>query len=465
MKTFNKNLNKNIIKNLIVKKLICENLIKNPIKTKFIIVLILITNSILFSQNTNATNSNNTNSGKYGVLSASLELVAYGRMSDLIEQTGNEDTLGVLLYGDLSYIKEYKYASIGADINARFYEPLSHKARFYKDMSPPLFDFTKLNLFVNFKYIGIRVGVLESYTKNIPMTSYFPTLFYYHTVSSNKATVLSGPRDLPIGYDTQFIPRYDTGIMLESSFYGVFIGVGMVNGEEGLDANSSKGLMAKISYSNDYINTGVAGIVSQLGSIPIKEYGDSVNAFLYFRNGKNGRFTVGIEGFWFRHGIMDYNKYLPSNATNINTNGIDNEHHYNSGYYTDFSIQTFAERKPFYAMSGFIFFEVRRLWKFDITAHFGIHDNNIYSNSEDVYQLKYRAFLKITLNITDDFKIMLSDTFTYDPVFKNNYQYYEIERRHQVGAISYAAKDGGHYTVDNDFYLGLSFKFGGVWGK
>ena len=329
-------------------------------------------------------------------------------------------------------------------------------------MSPPIFDFTKLNLFVNFKYIGIRVGVLESYTKNIPMTSYFPTLFYYHTVSTNKATVLSGPRDLPIGYDTQFIPRYDTGIMLESSFYGVFIGVGMVNGEEGLDANSSKGLMAKISYSNDYINAGVAGIVSQLGSIPIKEYGDSVNAFFYFRNGKNGRFTIGIEGFWFRHGIMDENEYLPSNANNTNN---DNEHHYNTGYYTDFSIQTFAERKPFYAMSGFIFFEVRRLWKFDITAHFGIHDNNIYSNSEDVYQLKYRAFLKITLNITDDFKIMLSDTFTYDPVFKNNLQYYELERRHQVGAISYAAKDGGHYTVDNDFYLGLSFKFGGVWGK
>ena len=446
------------------KKKLIKNFIKNLTKPnfKFIIALILIINSILFSQNTNATNSNNTNSGKYGVLSASLELVAYGRMSDLIEQTGNEDTLGVLLYGDLSYIKEYKYASIGADINARFYEPLSHKARFYKDMSPPLFDFTKLNLFVNFKYVGIRVGVLESYTKNIPMTSYFPTLFYYHTVSTNKATILSGPRDLPIGYDTQFIPRYDTGIMLESSFYGVFIGVGMVNGEEGLDANSSKGLMAKISYSNDYINAGVAGIVSQLGSIPIKEYGDSVNAFFYFRNGKNGRFTIGIEGFWFRHGIMDENEYLPSNANNTNN---DNEHHYNTGYYTDFSIQTFAERKPFYAMSGFIFFEVRRLWKFDITAHFGIHDNNIYSNSEDVYQLKYRAFLKITLNITDDFKIMLSDTFTYDPVFKNNLQYYELERRHQVGAISYAAKDGGHYTVDNDFYLGLSFKFGGVWGK
>nr|WP_302272143.1 hypothetical protein [Brachyspira aalborgi] len=426
---------------------------------KFIFCLLLAINSILFSQNTNEINTNNnTNSGKYGVLSASLELVAYGRMSDLIEQTGNEDTLGVLLYGDLSYIKEYKYASIGADIKARFYEPLSHKARFYKDMSPPLFDFTKLNLFVNFKYIGIRVGVLESYTKNIPMTSYFPTLFYYHTVSANKATVLSGPRDLPIGYDTQFIPRYDTGIMLESSFYGVFIGVGMVNGEEGLDANSSKGLMAKISYSNDYINTGVAGIVSELGSIPIKEYGDSINAFLYFRNGKNGRFTIGIEGFWFRHGIRANNQYSPYSSNS-------NEHHYNSGYYTDFSIQTFAAKKPFYAMSGFIFFEVRRLWKFDITAHFGIHDNNIYSNSEDIYQLKYRAFLKITFNITDDFKIMLSDTFTYDPVYKNNYQYYELEDRRQVGAISYAAKDGGHYTVDNDFYLGLSFKFGGVWGK
>ena len=175
----------------------------------FCIMLININNKA-YSQTTNTNNIK-----RYGQLSASLEMVAYGRMSDLIEQTGNEDTLGVLLYGDLHYIKEYKYASIEAAFNARFYEPLSHKARFYKDMSPPVFDFSKMNIFVNFKYVGIRAGVLEPYTKNIPMTSYFPTLFYYHTVSSNKATVLSGPRDMPIGYDSQFIPRYDTGIMIE----------------------------------------------------------------------------------------------------------------------------------------------------------------------------------------------------------------------------------------------------------
>ena len=73
--------------------------------------------------------------------------------------------------------------------------------------------------------------------------------------------------------------------------------------------------------------------------------------------------------------------------------------------------------------------------------------------------------MKITFNITDDFKIMLSDTFTYDPVYKNNCQYYELEDRRQVGVISYNDKGGKHYTVDNDFYLGMSFKFGGVWGK
>lgn len=188
-----------------------------------IMLIFIIINNKAYSQ------ASNTNSiKKYGQLSASLELTAYGRMSDLIEQTGNEDTLGVLLYGYLHYIKKYKYASIEAQINARFYEPLSHKARFYKDMSPPIFDFSKMNIFINFKYVGIRAGVLEPYTKNIPMTSYFPTLFYYHTVSSNKATVLSGPRDMPIGYETQFIPRYDTGIMLEANFFGVFIGVGMI---------------------------------------------------------------------------------------------------------------------------------------------------------------------------------------------------------------------------------------------
>ena len=166
------------------------------LKVNIILILLCTIFNTLMSQTTNT----NTNIKRYGQLSASLELVAYGRMSDLIEQTGNEDTLGVLLYGNLHYIKEYKYASIKANINARFYEPLSHKARFYKNMSPPVFDFSKMNIFVNFKYIGIRAGVLEPYTKNIPMTSYFPTLFYYHTVSSNKATILSGPRDMPIGY-------------------------------------------------------------------------------------------------------------------------------------------------------------------------------------------------------------------------------------------------------------------------
>lgn len=423
------------------------------------IIFIIYNSSILFSQTnleSETTNMFATNIAKYGTFSAYFDLVAYGRMSDLIEQTGNEDTLGVMLYGNLHYIKKYKYAAIEANIKGRIYEPLSHKARFYKDMSPPLFDFTKMNIAVIFKYGTIRIGVLEPYTKNIPMTSYFPSLFYVHTVSSNKVTVLSGPRDMPIGYETQLIPRYDTGLMLEFPIFGIFLGVGVINGEVGLDANSSKGLMAKLSYSNDYINIGVATIITELGSIPIKEWGDSVNVFFYFKNGREGRFTVGVEGFWFRHGIRRFNEYSPGEMNN-------NTHHYNQGYYTDFSIQTFdGSQKPFYAMSGFVFFEARKLWKFDILTHVGIHDNNIMSDSEDVFQLKYRAFLRITFNITDDFKIILSDTFTYDPVFKNNYQYYELEERNQLGVISYKAR-GNHYTVDNDVYLGVVFTFGGTW--
>ena len=419
-------------------------------KVNLVFTFIILFSHILFSQE--------TNTSKYGILNASLELTAYGRMSDLIEQTGNEDTLGVLLDGELHYIKEYKYASISADMNLRVYEPLSHKARFYKDMNPPLFDFSEMNMFINFKYVGVRIGVLEPYTKNIPMKSYFPSLFYVHTVSSNKATVLSGPRDLPIGFGSQLIQNYDTGLMLESSFYGVFIGLGMVNGEEGLDANSSKGLMAKISYSNDYIHTGVAGFVSQLGSIPIKEWNDSINFYVYFNDGLNDRFTIGLEGFWFRHGIMRSNNYTPGSTNN-------NTHHYENGFFTDFSIQSMIDNKPYYAMSGFLFFEVRKLWIIDITGHVGVWDNNIYSDSIDIFKPKYRAFLKLTFNVTDDFKIMISDTFTYDEVFANNYQYYELEERYQVGAISYKEYGGKHYTVDNDFYIGLSYKFGGVWGK
>lgn len=417
----------------------------------------LFFSTILTAQNINNNTISNilpdTNEKKNGKLSVMFDLIAYGRMSDLIEQTGNEDTLGVLFKGKINYVKKYKYANIEANFNGRIFEPLSHKARFYKDMSPPLFDFNEMNIAVVMKYGTVRIGVLEPYTKNIPMESCFPSLFYAYTISTNKVTVLSGPRDLPIGYETQFIPRYDTGLMYELSLFGLFLGVGVVNGEQGLDANSSKGLMAKISYSNNYFNFGVAGIVTEVGSIPIKEYNDSINAFFYFKNGNDGRLTVGVEGFWIRHGIRRLNEY---SAGESNTN----PHNYKNGYFTDFSIQTVGGENPFYAMSGFIFFEAKRLWKLDILTHIGVHDNNIFSNSEDIFQLKYRAFLRITFNITDDFKIILSDTFTYDPVFKNNYQYYELEGRQQLGVISYKAENGGHYTVDNDVYLGVSFTFG-----
>jgi hypothetical protein len=308
------------------------------------------------------------------VFSAEFQLSAYGRMSDLIEQTGNEDTLGVILDARLHYIKEYKYADIEANFKGRVYEPISYKSRFYEDMSPPLFDFTEMNIAVIMTYGTIRIGVLESYLKN---------------------------------------------------------------------------------WSNENFNVGAAGYVTQFGSIPIKEFGDSINAFFYYNTGGTGtKFTVGAEWFWFRHGIMDSNEYTPGGSNE------NNNHSYKPGYYTDFSIQTFAGRVPYYAMSGFLFFEVVNAWKFDILTHVGVHDNNIYSNSDDVFMLKYRAFLRITFNVTDDFKIIFSDTFTYDPVFKNNVQYYELENRYQLGVISYAAANGGHYTVDNDMYLGVVYKFG-----
>ena len=420
---------------------------------RFLCLLLLFTQANLYSQDTEIINVK-TNTFSF---TAGFDLIAYGRMSDLIEQTGNEDTLGVLLDSNLHYIKYYKYADIEANFKARVFEPLSHKARFYEDMSPPLFEFTEMNIAVIMKYGTIRVGVLESYLKNIPQDSYFPTLFYAHTVSSNKVTILSGPRDMPIGYGTQFIPAYDTGLMIEFPLYGAFLGFGVVNGEEGLDANSSKGLMAKLSYSNDNFNVGFAGYVTEIGSVPIKEYGDSLNAFFYWTSGIDKKFTVGIEGFWFRHGLRNSDtKYAPGNVDS----DTENTHNYGPGYFTDFSIQTFLDGEAFYAMSGFIFFEAKKLWKFDILTHVGVHDNNIYSDSQDVYQLKYRAFLRITFNVTDDFKVIVSDTFTYDPVFKNNKQYYELEDRYQLGVISYDEGGGAHYTMDNDFYIGVVYTFG-----
>ncbi len=426
---------------------------RNTIRNFILFFLMLL----LFSLKTYAqdTNTAATNENKYGRFAAEAEMIAYGRMSDLIEQTGNEDTLGVLLDAKFHYIKDYKYGSIEANFDGRVYQQLSHKARFYDDMNPPLFDFKVMNVAAVMKYGTVRIGILKSYMDNIPMDSYFPSLFYQTTVSGNTTTVLSGPRDLPIGYNTQMIPTYDTGLMYELSLHGLFVGLGVVNGEMGLDANSSKGIMAKISYSNDYVNAGVSGYVTQIGSIPIKEYGDSVNVFAYTHFGKNKNFTIGVEGFWFRHGIMRDNDY--SSGTGVDD---DDKYNYNDGYFTDFSIQTFFGENPYYALAGFVFFEARDIWNFDILTHVGIYDPNIYSEAADEYSRKYRTFIRITYNVTDDFKVMLSHTFTYDKVFINNYQYYELERRYQLYVLSYDAANGGHYTMDMDYYLGVSYKFG-----
>ncbi len=421
--------------------------------SKFVLIL-LVFNLTIYAQDTNMSDEN-----KYGRFAAEVEMIAYGRMSELIEQTGNEDTLGVLLDAKFHYIKDYKYGSIEANFDGRIYQPLSHKARFYDDMSPPLFDFKVMNVAAIMKYGTVRIGVLKSYMDNIPMDSYFPSLFYQTTVTGSKTTVLSGPRDLPIGYNTQIIPTYDTGLMYELSLHGFFLGVGVVNGEMGLDANSSKGLMAKISYSNERVNVGVSGYVTEIGSIPIKEWGDSISVFAYTYFGENKRFTLGVEGFWFRHGIRVYNDYFPGNEGQLDEDG-NILHHYSEGFYTDFSIQTFNGGDPYYGMAGILFFEAKRLWKFDILTHIGVYDGNIYSEAADEFSRKYRAFARATFNVTDDFKVMFSYTFTYDPVFINNYQYYELEDRYELGVLSYDAANGGHYTIDMDYYLGVSFKFG-----
>lgn len=392
----------------------------------------------------------NTNTSVKPVLSISnrVEITAYARFTDVIEQTGNEDTFGAYLRDELFVRYQFNGWSAGAYADATLNEQLSLKARFYDSMNPPAVNISSLAVFADLGIFGsFTFGAMRPLTYHLPMRSYQPPVMY-RTLGGHQ-TLITGRRDVPIMYN--IITEYDTGLVYRFSWEWFTAAIGIVNGEEGLDSASGKTGAFDIGVSNKWLNAGISGQIEMIGSIPIKEYHSVFTAHCYVGDAV----TVGIDAMAIMHGLKD-----PINPFDTNYyQTLISIYHYTPGFFSPFTLPNLdAPGQPLWGYALNLFVEAKKLWDIlSLTAHIGIYDPNWMSDSRDIYKIKSRGFIRAEFSITENFSILLSYMRTYDEVYLAHYQFYEVEPRSVVdtnGNVTLL-----HYTIDQDLFLALVLRF------
>ncbi|MEK6796766.1 MAG: hypothetical protein AABZ39_18460 [Spirochaetota bacterium] len=382
-------------------------------------------------------------------ISNRVEITAYARFTDVVEQTGNEDTFGAYLRDELLVRYQFTGWSVGAFVDATLNEQLSLKARFYESMNPPAIALTSLAVFADLGTFGVfTFGAMRPLTYHLPMRSYQPPVLY-RTLGGYQ-TLVTGRRDVPIMYN--IITEYDTGLAYRFSWEWFTAAIAVVNGEEGLDSASGKTGAFDLGVSNKWVNAGVSGQIELIGSVPIKEYHSLFTAHCYVGD----TIRVGIDGMVLMHGLRD------ETVNPFDTNSYQmliSKYHYTPGFFSPFTLPNLdAPGAPLWGYAVNLFAEAAKLWDMvSLTAHIGIYDPNWMSDSRDIYKIKSRGFLRAEFFITENFSMLLSYMRTYDEVFLAHYQFYEVEPRSVVDVNGNIVPL--HYTIDQDLFLAAVFRF------
>ena len=396
----------------------------------------------------------------------------YYRASDLVEQTGNEDTFGAAFTP--AFQLNWQKPGFGLTFNAHFtlLEQLSAQARIYEQMNPPsvLWENLALNIALG-KYFALNCGLAAPLTRHYPLRpSVYPVMYgsgilptnYFHTntnsppADSNSIAVnaygtyqafYKGFRDTPLPY-SGLIDEYDTGLGITLKFFPLLLRLALVNGEQGLDANSAKTVALDIGITNRHIQSGLALQIGNEGSVPVKVTKHIYKSYFFFRKKK---FLLGLEGFLFLYGLRrpgasyaKYEYYLE-------------RYGYRDGFWSlfmlahpdNFKEDGFIFDNTYGGLSAYLLLAVNKIWKerFSFVAHYSFFDPHIKNNKESSFKTKHRFYAGISFHFFPWLKLLISDTYTYDPVFLNYHQYYERESRSH------------HYQLDNDLYAGLLFIF------
>ena len=392
-----------------------------------------------------------------------INFITYYRNSILFEITGNEQTFGVFINNDLTFHYDlHPKIRFSLFLDVDFYQPISGKSRNFDSLSPPLFRAKEASLEMIFnKSHHVKMGIMPSFIYNFPIDSIFPPVLFSLSTTDNQRdpsfvtniqgnpehTLLLGERDLPIMY-SGLIPRHDTGISYEWIHSSGFLSaLGVYNGEGGLDPNSAKTVMAKIGFKNRHLDTAITTSIGNIGSIPIKEK-RHIYKFHFFGGGdvpRGGSWKIGLDSLFILHGIRDSRFSLSNQAAA-------GYYFYGPNYYSTFSLTVPEGREELYGLSAYFFFQIEGLAnkRVFIDGHLGLYDPDLLIEDNHLYQIKYRTFIRLKVRIIDEFYIVLSDTYTHDPVFFNQstLQFWQRE--------TYA--NNLHIMLDMDIFVGLLYK-------
>ena len=382
-----------------------------------------------------------------------INFLTYYRNSILFEITGNEQTIGVFINNNLFFLYDpHPQVRLSLFLDVDFYQPISGKSRNYESLNPPLFRTKKANLTMTFfKNHQLKMGITPSLIYNFPLNSIFPPVMFNLSITNDQGnpehTLLLGERDLPIMY-SGLIPRHDTGLIYEGIHPSGFLGaLGVYNGEEGLDPNSAKTVMAKIGFSNRHLETAIVASIGNIGSVPIKEKRHFYKFYLFGGGdmSRGGSWKIGLDSTFLVHGIQHQESALSNQI-------LAAQFFYGPNYYSTFSLSIPEGRVDLYGLSAYLFFQIEGLAnkRIFIDGHLGFYDPDLLIENDHLYQLKYRTFIRLMVRIIDEFYLILSDTYTYDPVFFNqsSLQFWQRE----------TYENNLHIMLDMDIFVGLMFK-------
>jgi len=420
------------------------------------------TNALRPAETTNAVSSSRETPGAkkksfWDPFSFEGDLLFYYRNSPLFEITGNEQTFVTAFRSKILFQKKAGPASFKATVDFFLMESLSAKGRLFENMNPPQILPNQLDLEIKLgKYHAFAMGIVKPLYWQLPQEVFGLPVMFKTSAYPNGAllphTLVLGFRDVPIMY-AGLTPWYDTGIFYKLSLGAFRASLGVANGEEGLDANSSKNVSLSLGAETPQIKTALVGEIGEFGSVPIKEWRHFYKA--YFYAGKKNVF--GAEALLVVNGI----KFRETVATNLSANGdpyLQNQYSYADGFYNPFSIPANSdvtypfgiEPRVVFSFSSFAYLDLRPDFpvvrdRFQLTSHVGVYVPDLFRTGGDELKPKYRAFLRLMFYITPFFRAIVSDTFTYDPLFLNTSinQFYDREPRTD------------HKFVDNDVFIGF----------
>lgn len=375
----------------------------------------------------------------------SNRITAAYRDSGMTEITGNEQSLTAWYWGALRFQK----GLWGAHVEGVLLEDLSLKGRVADQMAPPrlLLNTLCLHLQVSPTF-RIEAGVLRPLTWQFPLTAMAPPVVFQNgTLPSGALTpvpLTTGWRDVPLPY-AGAIPWTDTGFVFSLSQKYFFGRLGWVNGEEGLDANSSPSVSLDLRFGTAQNHLGLCGQFGEIGSVPVKEWKDQV--MLYGTVGEKIR--VGFSAMFCGSGIRATNSLGSSNA-------LLSAYGYKNNPFNAFSMAAEGGRRGFLGLDpslvpglgAVLWFEIPFLPddSLSLSGHFSVYDGDFLSDIGLERQMKWRASTRILVQLVPGLSAFASYTYTHDPVFQDPNGATPLDREPRPG----------HPLVPQDILVGFT---------